>query len=179
MRNSSVRTIIALAVFAFGLTAQPTLAYNYAGYRWSGSWPTVVVDSSQIYLIAWKDTISRAMGDWNGAGARFTLTEGSSANKVSTVYDPGSSALATTYISRQWWGGGDVSKVTVRINNAKSFSPPSGGQYDLASVMRHEFGHWLVLNHTNPVSLMQPYYGGVMYLGSDDINAIRAIYGSR
>jgi predicted Zn-dependent protease len=174
----SLRALTAtIAVLTAVSVAAPALAYNYAGYRWSGYWPSVPVDTSQIYLNAWRDSIGRAMGDWNNAGARFTFTGGSSSNKIYTAYEPGSSALATTYVSRQWWGGGDVSRATVKINNYYTFNPPYG--IDLATVMRHEFGHWLVLHHTAPVSLMQPTYGGVKYLGYDDVVAIRSIYGNR
>lgn len=179
MRNILRYALASLVVLAIAGSAIPVHAYNYASYRWGGYWPNVVVDASQIYLNAWRDSINRAQGDWSNAGARFTFLSGGSSNKVYAAYEPSSSALATTYVSRQWWGGGDVSKATMKINIAKDFNPPYYYGYDLASVMRHEFGHWLVLLHTPPVSLMQSYYGGVMYLGSDDVNAIRFIYGSR
>ncbi len=155
-------------------------AYNYAGYRWGGSWPTPTVDYTNVQLNAWRNVINQARNEWNGTGARFTFGLGSSNNKISVTYNPGSNALATTSIYRQygWWG--NVVKCTVSINIAHDFNPPFGNGYNLATVMRHEFGHWLVLNHTNPPSLMQPSLGRgeVRYIGNDDRNGIRAIYGS-
>jgi hypothetical protein len=170
--------LLAIAMFVIG--GKNVYAFNYAGYRWGGWWPVVTVDSSGVAVVAWKNVITGSMNNWNDAGARFTFQNGSSNNKIS-VYWESSNTLAVSRIYRQWWGGGNVSKVTVGINNYYSFYPGSSSGYDLATVMRHEFGHWLVLNHTNPPSLMQPNLGAreVQYVGTDDKNGIKYIYGAR
>lgn len=175
--RKAVKALLFLLLVGLPLTAY---AYNYAGYRWGGSWPQSVVDYNNVQLIAWRNVINQARNDWNGTGARFTFGLGSSNNKISVTYNPNSNALATTTVYRQWVLWGNVVKCTVSINIAHDFNPPFGYGYNLATVMRHEFGHWLKLNHTNPPSLMQPYLspGEVRYIGNDDRNAIRAIYGS-
>jgi Matrixin/Putative peptidoglycan binding domain/Tectonin domain len=57
-------------------------------------------------------------------------------------------------------------------------SPP--GTFDLATVAAHEFGHSVGLEHSNvPGALMFPTYSGPhRYLSEDDVDGIRAIYGS-
>jgi predicted Zn-dependent protease len=174
------KRLIMLGVAVAVLMPMVALAYNYAGYRWGGSWPNPVVDYNNVQLVAWRNTINQARGNWNTAGARFTFGLGSSNNKINVVYKPNSNALATTSITRQYGLWGNVVKCTVDVNIAHDFNPPYSGAYDLASVMRHEFGHWLVLNHTNPPSLMQSYIGQgeVRQIGTDDRNGIRSIYGT-
>lgn len=56
-----------------------------------------------------------------------------------------------------------------------------GSDTDLFSVMLHEFGHSLGLDHSlNPTAVMSPVYGGVRAgLTADDIAGIQAIYGAR
>jgi len=171
--------LLVMTMFAIG--GKNVYAFNYAGYRWGGSWPVVTVDSSGVSVVAWKNVVYWSVNNnWNDAGAKFTLQNGSSNNKV-YVYWENSNTLAVTKISRQWWGGGNVSKVTVGINDYHSFYPGSSTGYDLATIMRHEFGHWMVLNHTNPPSLMQPTFSPreIKYVGTDDKNGIKYIYGAR
>lgn len=182
--NNKLSSYIGIIVFTFGLLlSSSAFAYNYAGYRWAGSSPNIIVDLNNITITAWKDTIKDAMTDWNNTGAKFSFSSGTSSNKVNLNYED-SNRLAWTAISRKyiWWG--DVSKVTLDINTIKRFNPPynSGYWFDLRTIMRHEFGHWLVLYHTTDSStLMYPVidYWDIKNIGSDEVNGIRAIYGTR
>jgi hypothetical protein len=65
------------------------------------------------------------------------------------------------------------------INTAINWSIGSGT--DLYSVMLHEFGHALGLEHSQvPGAVMQPSYGGVRTgLTPDDVAGIQALYGPR
>lgn len=50
---------------------------------------------------------------------------------------------------------------------------------DIESVALHEFGHWLVLGHSNPPAVMQPTIGlGVVrrQLTSDDMSGAQVAY---
>lgn len=69
----------------------------------------------------------------------------------------------------------------VMVNTGIDWRAGQGGGYDLYSVMLHETGHSLGLEHAaNPDSVMHGNYGGVRTgLTADDIAGIRAIYGSR
>jgi len=166
-----------------GMDVKEARAYNYAGYRWGGYWPYVVVDTSPVSVIAWRNTIGGAMADWNAAGARFTLVNGSSNNKAYVTYQY-SDAFAWSQAYRKYGFWGDVYKATITINNYHNFYPPSrsGWYYDLRSVLRHEFGHWLVLNHSYSPSVAMYNsigVGQIKYLSSDEVNAIISIYGRR
>jgi len=55
------------------------------------------------------------------------------------------------------------------------------GQYDVESVMLHQFGHYLSLDHSTPPAIMQPTIpSGTQRrsLNVDDQYGIRAIYGT-
>ncbi|MFH2097399.1 MAG: matrixin family metalloprotease [bacterium] len=176
-RRLIVLILIGISVY---LAPQAVLAYNYAGYRWGGSWPQVTVDYSGVAVNAWRIRLQNTMNDWNATGAKFTFQSGSSNNDV-TVYYQNSSTLASTTVYRKYGAWGNIVRVTEKINNYHDFSPPQNTGYDFSTVMRHEYGHWLKLNHTNPPSLMQSNIGRgeIRYVASDDRNAIRAIYGVR
>lgn len=170
--------LMSFMLFAFGM--QTALAYNYAGYRWGGSWPTVTVDYSGIAVTAWRERLQNTMNDWNATGAKFTFRSGSSNNDVTTYY-AANSTLAYVDVGRKyrWWG--DIVRVTEKINVYHRFSPPQGDAHDFSTVVRHEYGHWLRLNHTVAPSLMQDSLAKseIHYVDADARNGIRSIYGVR
>ena len=133
-RNIIFSLILAVILGMIPFGAKDAMAFNYAGYRWGGTWPKVVVDYSPVAVVAWRNVISGAMADWNNAWARFSFLGGSSNNKISVTWR-NSPNLATATIYRQWWGGGNVSKVTVAINSYHAFYPGNSSGYDLATVI--------------------------------------------
>lgn len=180
---------IILAVAVLVATLLPLVgvqAYSTSGgYRWSGSWPTVGFNTTNMYASSWRNAAASAMSDWNNAGARLTFSVNSgSANTVSNYYDNNSGVLAYTQNSRQYLFWGNITKSVIRINNAQNYNPPytSGCWYDLRSILRHEFGHTLYLGHVDQGSaLMYPTFGCWESRGvaTDDRNGIRAVYGTR
>ncbi|SIN74463.1 Matrixin [Singulisphaera sp. GP187] len=70
----------------------------------------------------------------------------------------------------------------VEVNTTKNFTiGGAGGSYDLYSVLLHETGHALGLDHSlNPKAVMYASYQGVQAgLQPEDIAGIQAIYGAR
>ncbi|WP_406699484.1 matrixin family metalloprotease [Singulisphaera sp. Ch08] len=69
----------------------------------------------------------------------------------------------------------------LEINTTKNFTIGGGGGYDLYSVLLHETGHALGLDHSlNPNTVMFANYEGVRAgLRPEDIAGIQAIYGPR
>ncbi len=176
MIKKTFLTLLLISLFlAVPLIAK---AYNYAGYRWGGSWPKVTVDYGGVAVTAWRTRIQNTMNDWNATGAKFTFKAGSSNNDVS-VYYANDSTLAYVQTTRKYVVTGDITRAIMKINSRHNFNPPYANGYDFSTVMRHEFGHWLKLDHSNPPSLMQPSFspGTIRYVDSDMRSAIRSIYG--
>ena len=111
------------------------------------------------------DTVGKAQGDARFGDIRFGGYDFGNASELAHAYTPppnGSTAA------------GDVA-----VNTAMAFN--IGSDYDLYSVLLHETGHSLGLEHPdNPDAVMFANYNGVRAgLDAGDIAGIRAIYGAR
>jgi hypothetical protein len=141
--------------------------------------------------------IQKAAATWNSAGAKFKFTFGGTTTGVaapnfdgincirwsSTGFgDPSTLATTTTWFYKTT---GDILECDCVFNENYTWStaaltPP--GQFDVETVMLHEFGHFLSLDHSTPPAVMQPSVpSGTQRrtLTMDDINGIKAIYGAR
>ena len=142
--------------------------------------------------------IQNAANTWNNAGAKFTFSSGGATNIVntpdadsdginsinwSTNFPSGSTTLAqTTY----WYSipSGNITESDCVFNANKIWSTAAvtpAGQFDVETVMLHEFGHYLCLDHSVAPAVMQPTVpSGAQrrVLTADDINGIIAIYGA-
>jgi hypothetical protein len=143
--------------------------------------------------------IQNAANTWNNAGAKFTFSYGGATNIAnasssagdginsinwSSNFPSGSTTLAeTTY----WYSipSGNITECDCVFNANQTWSTAAvtpSGQFDVESVMLHEFGHILSLGHSTPPAVMQPSLpDGTQRrtLTTDDINGIKAIYGAR
>jgi hypothetical protein len=112
------------------------------------------------------NTLGEAQGDPRFGDIRFG----------GYAFTNNSTTLAETYFPPP---NGSTAAGDIEINTALGFN--IGSTYDLYSVLLHETGHALGLNHpSNPVEVMSPIYGGVRTgLQAGDIAGIQAIYGAR
>jgi len=96
--------------------------------------------------------------------------------RISMVNEGNNGILASTFLPPPSNGGsiaGDIvlnSYYTIKVN----------ANYDLQTIMMHEFGHALGMDHsTTPSADMYPYYQGLNQAPtSDDIAGIQSIYGA-
>lgn len=150
---------------------------------------TLCANTTDVDALSSAVAVIAAAQTWNQAGARFRFTFGSFAcntaprldgvNQVSWV--PAHSYPAATYV----WSttAGNIYEVDTVLDDQYTWStatptPPSA--LDVQTIMLHEFGHWLDLDHSIPPAIMQPYvsYGEQRrVLTQDDKNGARVIYG--
>lgn len=92
-------------------------------------------------------------------------------------FNQGSGTLATTIFPPPANGRSDSGDIF--FNTSQPFQ--IGSTYDLESVMIHEVGHALGLDHSSDSgAAMYPGYNGVhQYLNSDDVAGIRSVWGPR
>ncbi|MBI4948077.1 matrixin family metalloprotease [Candidatus Berkelbacteria bacterium] len=183
MKNTRFILVALWAAVLVALPLSSADAFSYAGYRWKGTFPTVGMDLRGLNLTSWKSSAKTVMSEWNSKEARFLFySNDSSANKAYVYYDYyGNLAFAKIYT---YPFTKTIYKAHVYVNNFYSYNPPYtwGTWYDLKTVLRHEYGHLLKLEHNgNSSSLMYASIPPktVKYIGTDEVNGIRYIYGRR
>jgi hypothetical protein len=142
----------------------------------------------------WQREIARALATWESVANINIVPVGDGAyNENSLGYaqnDPrfgdirvggyaflnNTTTLAQTYYPPP---NGSTAAGDVEVNTAMNFNIDS--DYDLYSVLLHEFGHALGLAHSqNPATVMYADYGGIRSgLTEGDIAGIQALYGAR
>jgi hypothetical protein len=156
--------------------------------------PTVTYDvcatNADVDAFATRIAIISAAIKWNYAGARFRFDYRSSRCNFAPARDGVNQVRfdtnsvypypAATYV---WSSGGTITEVDTIFEDLFPWSaatPASPDAIDVESVMLHEFGHWLALDHSDPPAVMQDSVGygdQRRQLTDDDKQGIIAIYG--
>jgi hypothetical protein len=193
------------------LLAVPGVDYSLTGFRWADAshitysiapdgvfWdhaPNVLNATFDAKFGAgvWERQIARALATWEASANINIGLMGDSFNDLDALglaqgdtrfgdirfggYDFASTTtLAQTYFPPP---NGSTAAGDVEINTAMNFA--IGSDYDLFSVLLHETGHSLGLDHAaDPSDVMYYKYGGVRAgLSPGDIAGIQALYGPR
>jgi predicted Zn-dependent protease len=171
-------------IIAVGVVLAPHFAsaYSWMGYKWGVS--TVGYDTSALGNATYRSIATTAMNQWNAVGAKFQMVNQTGSSNTIGYYWDNSTVLAYNQLQRKYVLWGDAVKSTIKINNYHRFNPPysTGEYYDLASILRHELGHTVTLNHSSVRSaVMYSSFdsGEVRGIASDDIQGIKSIYGTR
>ncbi len=143
--------------------------------------------------------VQKAATTWSNAGAKFTFSYGGTTSNYSAPNRDGVNCISwsSSYFSEEdatlsqtsyWYEypSGNILECDCVFNDKKTWSTaaiPPVGQFDVESVMLHEFGHFLSLDHSSvPAAVMWGSIGsGVQkrILNADDIAGIIAIYGAK
>ena len=189
-----------------GALTQPALSAQFATFaRWApGDVPVSVLYDAVLDPpgIDGDPHLQWAIGVWSGvsgqsfsfvgagASSAFTPTcganEGDFTNTVrfSFLLDPGVLGETCTLFDFDGIDGGErIVEFDMHIDAATDWSVAAitpGDQYDLRSLMLHELGHALGLDHSGPGNVMQPFLDTgemVRTLTGDDLAGMRALYG--
>ncbi|HEX3315458.1 MAG TPA: matrixin family metalloprotease [Gemmataceae bacterium] len=142
------------------------------------TWENVVLKAAQVW--AQQTNLNFAVVSDSGADSGSGLDQQGDPTmgdiRIGGFDFQNSGVLALTYMPpavNNYSIAGDIG-----INTAQTFNI-NGNDYDLFTVMVHEFGHALGLDHsTSATAVMYPTYQGLdIGLGFDDIAGIQSIYG--
>ena len=122
--------------------------------------------------------LTRAFNSWRGAVPALSFTQVNSAPDIAISLAP----LGAPGPTGQKLASTAPNGSAIQINTQASFGATNAalkaGQTSLLNVMTHEIGHALGLLHaTTSNSIMFSFANNLEALGSDDIAAIKALYG--
>ena len=182
------------------------LLAQVAGYSWVSQGSRWYASDMPVHMrlavgSSWSGAAVEALRQWNSAGARFQFGWGrySSGYVSCSEWNRQRDVVWSSTFCGMPWGGRTLARAQywysgdqkldgdVVFNSNRSWSTYYGRQrgrtYDFRRVALHEFGHILGLDHPDDHgqrrhAIMNATLGDLDRLADDDIDGIRAIYGS-
>ena len=133
--------------------------YTLAGYHWAGAAATYAYGSS--LPSAWRGSADAAAATWNAAGSKLKIARDPVAGGADAVKDGKSvvcfgtlpsGILGTTYT---WYNTSThvVSEADIKLTSAIPMTlGGSASSVDVQSVLTHEFGHFVGLDHVTDIT---------------------------
>ena len=174
----------------FGVT------YSYGGGKWSGSKVTYFVNPNNADTAGELAAIKAAASTWSNAGSKFGLVYGGATSKKNSAMDGENSIMWVNYdtgsvaTTISWWYTTDPKTIVecdIVFNDLNNNwgTDKSKTKMDVQTVATHELGHWMqLLDLYGIADNKKMMYGYVSAgeirrtLSADDIDGIRAVYGS-
>lgn len=191
-KSGGIVSKIAIGIMSSALTialAAPAFAYGLTHKRMNGQ---IWYVPQSVFLDASRDAFRSAMSTWNQHLPEWRRVCFSNTNHTSTSY-PRKDGLnliyrrsvgTNNYVAENsyWWDSFNIlTKSDININTRLSWiNGVQSGCYDVRSVMTHEVGHTVGLDHSERISAVM-YIASKpgttkWYLTDDDINGIYAAY---
>lgn len=192
--ESTLKLILAVMIAAaicLIVHAGNSLAYSYDGKHWitnDATWPTHRIDVNYSSLPkSWRISAYNSRMEWNNRGqSNFYFYYSKTSNNTITKGHYGRTGwLAITRIRTI---GPYIINVKTIVNEDELWNTgdakPMFWEHDLQSVLTHELGHWLCLDHSMyPFSTMFSRNRSGSWSGrtlsQDDIAGIQHIYGKK
>ena len=193
------------AYVAVACAALVLLLAQVVGHSWAGLGPHWYTSDIPVHMrlanlgFSWTGGAIDGLRAWNSAGARFQFSWGQYSSGSLSCSGPNSRrdvlwgdttcegfGASTLAVAQSWYDGDRLLDTDVVFNRNFSWGVYHGlrrGAVDFRRVAIHEFGHVLGLDHPDDhgqtrAAIMNSRESDIDRLQSDDIDGIRAIYGS-
>lgn len=181
MKRSKIKPVIAIALGVMMFTGYHVTAYAYntLGYKWSSSTIRYYYDSYNSSRA--KTYFATGAGGWNDTDVNFT--SGNAGNYDIYCTEVNNANVSWDGLTSHDYSGSYFAGQILQLNCAQTNTWNSDGA--LKSVVIHEFGHCLGLDHSLGEVIMNPYtwgvgsrYGdyGITTIQTDDKNGANDLY---
>lgn len=183
MRKRLTAVLLLCGLLVIGVPATAS-AYIYAGTKWPST--SVRYIQSAVLTSSEKSYVTACATTWNNGPSAWTLSATTSSgvyniwSKTSFSYNGWPAVPGTTEVTSS---GGTTSKCRSWFNtdftwNNSGVMDPVAKKCDYKTIILHEFGHWITLNHDSryTTAVMWPNWTAKQALTTDDKNGLDYVY---